>query len=385
MSTSRASFAPLLVLLGACGTLGSEDGASNAELPVFTLAEPTLEIGVIEGNEAYSFAAIESVVRLPDGSVAVSDAGATKVSVFSPSGDFVRSWGTRGEGPGEFRNLSRIYPLGRDSLMVVDNSAARVSVFGLDGTYARQFAGVDLSGDSTFRFDSWLYGRFWVDGALEREARAGVQALIDRLPPPRVSPGYRVARVARDGGLWVREPAAGAAGPSRWTRLSKDGGPLAIVEMPARFRPLDILDDEVLGRWIGESDVHFVRSYRLTETGATRPPPAWLGAELSPVAEIPAVDDAELMDLMRQAIMSMARAQEIHYSSAYSYTTRVDSLRFEPPEGIEVSFTHADPRGWAAVFTHPSVDRLCGLAYGSGAPAGWVPGAINCGPSSAAR
>jgi len=128
-----------------------------------------------------------------------------------------------------------------------------------------------------------------------------------------------------------------------------------------------------------------VRTYALEETGETRPLPGWLredGDATSTVA-VTGPSDEEFGELMQQSIIGMARSQEIHYSSAFTYTTDLEALDFDPPEGIGVSFTHADPRGWAAVFTHPTADRLCGLAYGFRRPPGWVPGAILCGRRSA--
>jgi hypothetical protein len=85
---------------------------------------------------------------------------------------------------------------------------------------------------------------------------------------------------------------------------------------------------------------------------------------------------------MRASIRGMAVAQEMHYSTSRTYTTAMDSLDFARPADLGISFTHAHTRGWAAVFTHPSVDRLCALAYGFGTPPGWAPGSVVCGPAT---
>jgi hypothetical protein len=116
-------------------------------------------------------------------------------------------------------------------------------------------------------------------------------------------------------------------------------------------------------------------------TDASRPVPAWLeGAESAVTLEAPP-NEQELMDAMRGALRSMASAQEIHYSSAMSYTTSIEELdRFEQPEELTIDFILGTPRGWGAVFTHPAVDRVCGLAYGFDIPPGWTPGSIICGP-----
>jgi hypothetical protein len=369
----------LLVLVAGC--TGGEDVAPT-DLPLFTATAPTLEIGVVQGDPAYSFAGISGALRLNDGGVAVADGGNTRISLFDANGGALRSWGSRGEGPGEFRTLSRIYPLGPDSLMAADLATSRISVYALDGTLARQLDGIELSADSTFRLDSWLYGRFWVDGALDAQSRAAARRALDRLPPPREPPGYRTARAARTGELWVQEGAGSTSDGTAWTRIAADGRPTAAIELPARFTPLDISGDDVLGVWLDDSDVNFVRAYRLADTGTRRPVPAWLLAADSVATGTPAPTDAELRDLMRESIRGMAMAQEMHYSTSFTYTTAMDSLDFERSADLGISFTHANRRGWAAVFTHPSVDRLCALAYGFGTPPGWSPGGVLCGPAS---
>lgn len=377
-----------LLLLAGCA---ADDGPRQlSELPLVDLGEPVLEIGVLEGDDELVFGDLESVVRLPDGSIAVSDGGATRISVFTSDGDFVRSWGSQGDGPGEFRSLSRIYPMGTDSLMAAERSSGRLAVFDLEGEMGRLVAGSSLTGDSLFTLDSWLSGRFWIEGALTGDARREVHEILDdRSVPPRW-PGYRYALATEEEALWIREPETDG-GLRRWTRLTADG-PDAVIRTPVAFRPTHVRDDEVLGVWSGESGVHFVRVYAPTPTGETVPAPEWL--EIPP-AEDPApppedetpperaLTEEELMAEIRSAVKNMASAQEIHYSGNMTYTTRIDSLEaFEQPETIHVDFLRADARGWAGVFTHSSVDRICALAYGFNSPPGWMPGRVLCAPES---
>lgn len=360
------------------------DVTAPPELRLMTLSEPTLEIGLIDGDEHYLFASIESVVRLPDGRVAVSDGGSSRVSFYDSDGRFAGSFGREGEGPGEFRSLSRMYVHGTDSLRVLDRRTRRVSSFDAHGEYGGQVDGYDLSQDSTFSLDAWLYGRFWIDGALMAAERVRVKAALDGLPQPRLSPGYRTVRVARDGTLFIREPGTDPEGSSVWTAIDTTGVAVAVVHMPARFEPMDIYEGELLGRWTGESGVHFARAYELQETVQTRPMPAWLtGAESIVTLEV-LPDPDELLRLMTASIKQMATRQEIHYSSNMTYTTRLDSLEFEQPEGLEVDFVIANARGWAAVFTHPGMDRVCALGYGFVVPPGWVPGMVICAPEARA-
>lgn len=411
-----------LIAFSACAR--DDAGPERIDLDLLALsAEPLLEIGVLEGDDRYAFDRIVSVLRRPDGGVAVSDGGATEISLYDADGTFVRRWGRRGEGPGELQALSRIYAHAGDSLLAVDQWTGRVSVFDANGEFGRQMRAEELSGDSIFSLDVWLHRRFWVDGALAPDERRRVRAVLDALPPPRAAPGYRVVRVTRDGGLWIREPGPGEGGMRTWTVLDGSGRPSALVRVPDRFDPQHIERSQVLGRWRGASDVHFARAYGLEATGASSPVPAWLASATDDASDgpllggdagdprgdagdpggdagdprgdaahpggdapasagsAPAPSDEELMELFLGAIREMARAQEIHYAGNMTYTTRIDSLRWERPEEIEVDFVAADPRGWAGVFTHPSADRICGLGYGNASPPGWRPGAVLCAPA----
>jgi hypothetical protein len=372
-----------LALSAACGPDAAEPG--RADLPVLALSDaPTLEIGVLEGDTDYVFQDVVSAFRLGSGNVVVADFGAAEFSVYDPEGRFVRRWGGRGEGPGEFRNMVRLYPMGTDSLMALDGWTNRLSVFDTAGTFAHQIPVSDISTDTLFTMDTWLYGRFWVDGALEASRRAAVQAALDRLPPPRSDVGYRFVRVARNGDLWIREPAVDARGMRLWTIVGPRGEPSALVRIPNDFDPQTMAAGEVLGRWRGESDVNFVRAYKVGGTSTREPAPDWLTATPVPGA-VESPDEEAFVTEIRGALKQMASAQEIHYSTAMTYTARLDSLSWEQPEGVKVDIVNAGPRGWAAVFTHPGLDRVCGLGYGYTVPPGWVPGQVLCGPAAGAR
>jgi hypothetical protein len=84
---------------------------------------------------------------------------------------------------------------------------------------------------------------------------------------------------------------------------------------------------------------------------------------------------------VRDAIKRMAVAQEIHYASHMTYTPEADSLDWERPVGVEVTFVEGNARAWSAAFTHPAMDRVCALAYGFNVPAGWLPGMVVCSPA----
>lgn len=391
-----ARLVPALLASGVLWACGPQDEVTPVpELPLVTLGDPVLEIGVLEGDDELVFGALESVVRLPDGRIAVSDGGVTRISLFEADGAFARSWGSEGDGPGEFRSLSRVYALGADSLMAAERYSGRLTVFDLEGDMGRLLPGSEVSGDSVFTLDSWLSGRFWVEGALTAAERRTAWEILEPFAVPRAWPGYRYAFATDDGAVWIREPEADG-GVHTWTRVTGDG-PEAVIEVPTAFRPTQVRADEVLGVWSGEAGVHFVRVYRPASTGETVSAPDWLDASAGAAAAAPpndatpatdataeseaALTEAELMAEIRSAIKNMASAQEIHYASNMTYTTAIDSMEaFERPETIQVDFLRADARGWAGVFSHSSIDRVCALAYGFGTPPGWMPGSVVCAP-----
>jgi hypothetical protein len=377
-SRTLRSTLPLL-LLGACTPDAPRlDASLPATLPVFAAAaEPDLEIGVLEGDDRLMFEQVVDVLRLGGGEIAVSDRQAARISVFSSEGTPLRSWGGTGDGPGEFRRLSRLYPGPGDSLFALDARDDRVSLFDRDGTYARGLSAAEISGDTLFTMDVWLHGRFLVDGVLAPDDRVRVGAVLDALPRPD-GPGFRRVRASEESRHWIREPDAPGTGITRWVVLDADGRPLRLVDLPERLDADELSDDRVLGRWLGFSDVNFVRGYALEDTGETAPTPAWLLAPASADAHPPAVA-VDLEAAARQAVRQAATAQEIHYSRHFRYATDTDSLGLEPVDGATLHLVSADASGWSGIVVHPELDRLCGLGYGSGTPPGWRGGTILCG------
>lgn len=116
--------------VSACGT---ERGASPS-VPVWILADsPTVEIGAREGAAPYLFENVVDVEFTDDGQLVIADAGSSAIRVFAADGDFVREFGGRGEGPGEFRTLSEIWVASYDTLGAWDSGARRLTYFGPDG------------------------------------------------------------------------------------------------------------------------------------------------------------------------------------------------------------------------------------------------------------
>ncbi len=99
--------------------------------------EPFFSVGDALGDERYEFYTLRGMARLSDGSVAVIDRRDQRVRIFSETGEFLRSMGGRGDGPGEFRNPWFLWVLPGDTLWVGDYRPQRFNVFSGDGEFIR--------------------------------------------------------------------------------------------------------------------------------------------------------------------------------------------------------------------------------------------------------
>ncbi len=79
------------------------------------------------------FGVVEDVAEDPEGNVYILDSQLKTVHVVSPEGQYLRSIGREGEGPGEFSNPVQLIYGPQAELRIVDLADARVVRLGLDG------------------------------------------------------------------------------------------------------------------------------------------------------------------------------------------------------------------------------------------------------------
>lgn len=143
----------------------------------------------------------------------------------------------------------------------------------------------------TEQFEIWRYG---LDGQLKMIARRAFEpvavddALIEQamaeemegadddqrqatrrrwesVPVPPTLPAYEALRVDRAGNLWVQLFEVPGAPERIWSVFTADGVWLGDVRFPDRFRPLEIGDDYVLGRFGDDLDVEHVQLWELVK------------------------------------------------------------------------------------------------------------------------
>lgn len=151
---AQALFCAAVTVAGACGA--GESGATvrdslgiavvdNREPAgpgghAWRVAEsPRLDIGLMEGDPNYQLYRVAGAVKLDDGRIVVANSGTGELRFFDANGDFVRSAGRRGGGPGEFESMWTIGRYRGDSLAVYDWRLGRISVFDTHGDFGRTY------------------------------------------------------------------------------------------------------------------------------------------------------------------------------------------------------------------------------------------------------
>lgn len=110
-------------------------------------ASPIISVGVEDGPEPYTFRSIRGARRLEDGSMLVHES--FEFRVFDPQGRFVRQFGRRGQGPGEFTGITLWVLSPRDSVTVWDGGQRRFTVFSIEGKLGRVVPASQLIPDFT--------------------------------------------------------------------------------------------------------------------------------------------------------------------------------------------------------------------------------------------
>ena len=128
------------VVRDSAGVIIVENPRSSEATPEWVLAaEPTVEIGVLEGAPEDQLFRVVGALRLSDGRIAVANAGTNEVRIYDQAGDHLETWGGEGEGPGEFVGMTGMMHWAGDSLAVWDLRTRRITVFHQTAGYARNF------------------------------------------------------------------------------------------------------------------------------------------------------------------------------------------------------------------------------------------------------
>ncbi len=126
------------------GTIEEANGITVVKNPkepmygedVFSLEEE-LSIRESEGREEYMFSEVGSIAVDDEERIFISDWKELHIKVFSKKGEYLKTIGRKGQGPGEFQRISGMQITHHQELMVFDMSIRRLSFFSLDGEFIR--------------------------------------------------------------------------------------------------------------------------------------------------------------------------------------------------------------------------------------------------------
>ncbi len=249
-------------------------------------AEPTLTIGAVEGDDAYIFSRVWGATRLADGRIAVADNGVPDIRVFDPAGRHLRTFGARGDGPGEFNSPVLMGTLPGDTLVVVDRMLRRLYLFDPEtavGTDRWYYGSQDLwefqvrvqSGALTrlIRWDRKPVAVTHADVSRlmaeeEQETDDTEQArqfrrMVREAPIPKFLPAYGGIYTDALDYLWVEayEPPRDTVRAT--TIFDPDGRVVGSVTLPNHFRVQEIGRDYVLGVHTDHVGVQYLWMYGL--------------------------------------------------------------------------------------------------------------------------
>jgi len=157
------------------GTIEEQSGVTivkNPKEPMYGpdsfISEEELSIGQADGPEDYMFGYIRHIAVDEKQNVYVSDAigSKTQIRVFDKSGEYIRTIGRMGQGPGEFNQVSNFQITPNNELMIHDRFTFKLIFFTLDGDYIRtafyrgvQAAYVQVNTKGNYFFSAYEFQR----------------------------------------------------------------------------------------------------------------------------------------------------------------------------------------------------------------------------------
>jgi len=129
------------------GTIEEEDGViiiKNPKEPIYIedifSLEEELSIGEAEGSEEYMFSRVRSVAVDEEERIYVLDDKEAHIKIFSRNGDYVKTVGKKGQGPGEIGLPRSVIITSQNDILVPDISNRRLAFFSLAGEFIKNIS-----------------------------------------------------------------------------------------------------------------------------------------------------------------------------------------------------------------------------------------------------
>lgn len=169
----------LVSLLASCGSEQTDIAEPVAETETVRELVIVDSIGVELGDSNYVFGSIESASHSADGNILILDRPACCVREYTPEGEFVRSFGRRGTGPGEFVNPLSMARLSDGRIAVMDLHTGGIHTFLPDGEWEKLSAEINrepvlnMTAADSCRYVALLTTFDIVDGQFIMTAKVG--------------------------------------------------------------------------------------------------------------------------------------------------------------------------------------------------------------------
>ena len=172
----------------------------------------TLGKAGVPGDGRDTFNRPSDVVVAPNGDIFVADGHGgdsnARIVKFSRDGRFIKTWGKKGSGPGEFDTPHSIAMDSRGRLFVADLQNHRIQIFDQDGTYLTEWKQFGMPGGLFIDKNDVLYVADslssperhpgWIRGIRIGSARDGTVTAFIPDPTPNVDPITAAEGVAAD-------------------------------------------------------------------------------------------------------------------------------------------------------------------------------------------
>ncbi|MBD3161765.1 MAG: hypothetical protein GF346_05830, partial [Candidatus Eisenbacteria bacterium] len=139
------------------GTLQVRNPAEPMNGTVSIQAERLWKIGGDTDAENEFFGLIARMTRDEEGNLYLLDSQLAEVKVFSPEGEWIRTIGREGEGPGEFRSPSGLFFMPDGNLGVLQAAPPKVVILTPEGDPAGEMPAPEVEGEG---FPALIGGRY---------------------------------------------------------------------------------------------------------------------------------------------------------------------------------------------------------------------------------
>ncbi len=134
-------FTVLLLTFACDNSTPSADAQPEESIPDTLTLSVSDTIGVLMGDSLQEFGSLADVEFDEEGNILALDAMKGRISIFTPSGEFVEFIGRHGAGPGEFQYPNCFAQLTDGSIVVADFSGATISQFNAQNEFVDRLAG----------------------------------------------------------------------------------------------------------------------------------------------------------------------------------------------------------------------------------------------------